>query len=333
MDMAVARYWVKEGDKVRCGLCPHSCLIAVGRRGICGVRENVQGTLEALTYGMVSSMHLDPMEKKPLYHFKPGQTVLSFGSVGCNMGCQHCQNFSISQTGPETYALRPLQPEEIPLLVKNHNCRSVAWTYNEPTIWHEFVTDASRLCKQQGMSVVFVSNGYIQEAPLRDLEGVVDAMNIDVKAFHDDFYKGICKAKFAPVVRTVEVAHEIGIHVELTYLIIPGKNDDAQELKRFCEWAQGIDPEIPVHFSRFHPDYKMTDVPATPMKTMEMAHRSAQEAGLKFIYLGNMRSSAEDTTCPDCGSTVIRRSYYDVEMVEYDNGRCRRCGRSLGIVP
>ena len=331
--MKEAKYWHVKGDVVRCELCPHRCLIPRAKSGICGVRQNVQGKLMALTYGMVSSMHVDPMEKKPFYHFKPGQTVLSFGSVGCNLGCLHCQNYSISQAAPNSPFLNRIEPEDVPRMVREAGCNGVSWTYNEPTMWIEFASDASKLCKKEGMFTNFVSNGYIQEAPLCELKGVIDAMNIDVKGFTDDFYKKVCKARLQPVLDTVRVAAELGMHVELTYLVIPTKNDGEDEIGRFCRWVAEIDDEMPVHFSRFHPDYKMMDLPTTPSKTMETAHRLAKESGLKFVYVGNMRSDAESTFCPDCGSLVIRRSWFDVEMVNYHHGRCGKCGRDLHMVP
>jgi len=326
-----ARYWVAEGGKVRCQLCPHHCLIAPGSVGICGVRRNDDGHLAALTYGVVSSLHVDPMEKKPFYHMRPGEGVLSFGSLGCNLGCMHCQNYSISQARPGKDRSDAMRPEEVPAMVRRSGCRGVAWTYNEPTMWHEFASDASRLCKKDGLFSVFVSNGYIEEQPLRDLKGLVDGINIDVKGFNEDFYHKICKAKLAPVLRAVEVAHEIGMHVELTYLIIPGHNDRKEEIEAFCRWVSGVDKEMPVHFSRFHPDYKMMDVPVTPTATMEMAHLAAKEAGLSFVYLGNMRSGAEDTVCPKCGNVAIKRAYFDVVRTDLKDGKCAKCGRDLNI--
>ncbi|OPY31242.1 MAG: pyruvate formate lyase-activating enzyme 1 [Methanomassiliicoccales archaeon PtaU1.Bin124] len=327
-----ARYWKEEAGKVRCGLCPHHCLISDGAVGICGVRRNDSGKLTALSYGLVSSVHVDPMEKKPFYHMHPGEGVLSFGSLGCNLGCMHCQNYSISQARPGRDDTNRIAPEEVPSMVRRSACRGVAWTYNEPTMWHEFAADASKACKKEGMFSVFVSNGYIEETPLRDLKGLVDGMNIDVKGFTEDFYHKICKAKLAPVLNAVQVAHDIGMHVELTYLIIPGHNDDRGEIDRFCRWAAGVDAEMPVHFSRFHPDYKMMDVPMTPAKTMEMAHEVAKAAGLSFVYLGNMRSGAEDTICPQCGNVAIKRAYFDVVKMSLNGGRCGKCGRDLNII-
>lgn len=320
-----------EGGKVRCQLCPHHCLIAPGSAGICGVRQNDNGRLTALTYGVVSALHVDPMEKKPFYHMRPGEGVLSFGSLGCNLGCMHCQNYSISQARPGKGRTDAMSPDEVPGMVRRSGCRGVAWTYNEPTMWHEFATDASRLCKKDGLFSVFVSNGYIEEGPLRDLKGLVDGINIDVKGFTEDFYHKTCKAKLAPVLRAVEVAHGIGMHVELTYLIIPGHNDGREEVKAFCEWVIGVDKEMPVHFSRFHPDYKMMDVPVTPTATMEMANLVAKDAGLSFVYIGNMRSGAEDTVCPQCGSVAIKRAYFDVVRMDLKDGKCAKCGRDLNI--
>jgi pyruvate formate lyase activating enzyme len=195
------------------------------------------------------------------------------------------------------------------------------------------VREASRLCKKEGFFTIFVSNGYIEERPLRDLKGLVDATNIDVKGFTEEFYKKVCKASLAPVLRSVEVALEIGLHVELTYLIIPGKNDSKDEIGRFCQWVAQQNAEVPVHFSRFHPDYKMMDAPPTPMATMDMAYQEAKANGLMFVYLGNVRSDKEDTVCPNCGAISIRRSLYDISLVHYENGKCSKCGRELNIVP
>lgn len=331
-DMHEAEFWKQEGDDARCELCPHRCLISKDRSGICDIRKNISGRLMAMTYGKVSSMSLDPMEKKPFYHFKPGKSVLSFGSVGCNLGCQHCQNFSISQAGPDSFLLRDVPPEDVPKLVRSSGSNGISWTYNEPTMWIEFVIDSGRLCKKQGMFTTFVSNGYMNEGPMRQLKGIVDAMNIDVKGFTEEFYKKICKAKLAPVLDSVKVAKELGIHVELTYLIIPGKNDSKDELERFCEWSVAVDKDMPVHFSRFHPDYKMMDVPPTPTSTMERACAIAKEKGIRFAYVGNMRSDSENTYCPECGTLVIRRSGFAMTFISVKEGRCGKCGSTLALV-
>jgi pyruvate formate lyase activating enzyme len=333
-DLKEASFWEKEGEALRCRLCPHSCLIKEGKRGICRVRGNQGGRLYALSYGKVSSIHLDPMEKKPLFHFKPGQPVLSFGGVSCNLRCQHCQNYTIAQVGPEEIPLRTVPPEQVPKMCREQRSAGVAWTYNEPTIWHEYVTDASRLCKQEGLFTVSVTNGFIQEEPLRSLRGVIDAMNIDVKGFTESFYREVCKGQLAPVLRACEVAKEIGVHVELTYLVIPTKNDHPQEIEEFCQWVKDrMGRETPVHFSRFHPDYKMDGLPFTPRSTMEMSLRTARSKGLDYVYVGNMPSEkGENTYCPGCGSLLVRRSGFQTELIGLKGENCAQCGRQADLV-
>lgn len=329
-----ASFWEVEGKAIRCQLCPHSCLIPVGRTGICRVRTNKGGRLYAMSYAKVSSIHLDPMEKKPLFHFKPGQPVLSFGGASCNLRCQHCQNFTIAQVGLGDLPLRTVPPREVPALCRANASEGVAWTYNEPTIWYEYVMDASRQCKEEGLFTVSVSNGYIQEGPLRQLKGVIDAMNIDVKGFTETFYETICNGQLAPVLGSCETAKEMGVHVELTYLIIPTKNDKPNEIEDFCQWVRdrmGVD--TPVHFSRFHPDYKMEGIPSTPRSTIETAHAIAVSKGLEYVFIGNMPSEkGENTYCPDCGQVLVRRSGYSVEVTNVVGGKCARCGRGADIV-
>jgi pyruvate formate lyase activating enzyme len=329
-----ARFWDTAEGKVACHLCPHECRINDGKTGICGVRKNMEGELIALSYGRASSLNVDPIEKKPLFHFHPGKEVLSFGSVGCNLGCLHCQNFSISQAKIADVHLRDLTPEEVPELCRKSTCEGVAWTYNEPTMWHEFVYDASKLSKAKGLFTVFVTNGFINEEPLKKLAEVIDAANIDVKGFRDEFYRKICKARLQPVLDSVELAHDLGVHVELTYLIITGRNDSKEEIDDFVNWVAGIDVRMPVHFSRFHPDYLLNDVPSTPIKTMEMARDEAANAGLDFVYLGNMASTdGENTKCPKCGSLAVRRlGFYTEKLAVTDDGHCSKCGEPLNMI-
>lgn len=330
-----ARFWKPGADgAVDCGLCPHHCHIADGRRGICGVRENDAGRLYSLIYGRVSSMHVDPMEKKPLFHYRPGEAVLSMGSVGCNFRCLHCQNFTISQAAPSDGYLESFTPNDIARLAKENGCRTVAFTYNEPTIWHEFTFDTARDLKGQGIASVYVSNGFIEEAPLREIAPYLDAMNIDVKGFTDQFYKKVCKAPLQPVLRATKLAVELGVHMELTYLIIPGKNDDPGEMRAFCQWvAKELRPEVPVHFTRFHPDYMMTDVPPTPVRTMELAQRIGKEEGLEFIYLGNLGTAeGESTRCPKCSTLLVRRYGYSVDRSALTGPSCPKCGTALNMV-
>ena len=329
-----ARFWRTEGEWAACYLCPHHCKIAEGNVGICGVRQNVDGKLFSLIYGKASSVHVDPMEKKPLFHFKPGQPILSLGSVGCNLRCQHCQNYSISQAKVRDHDLSRLTPEEVSHMALANMCHAVAFTYNEPTIWHEFAFDACQAAKEHDISTVYVTNGFMEEAPLRELAPFLDAMNIDVKGFKEGFYHEVCKARLEPVLRTSKLARELGVHVELTYLVIPKKNDSEEEMREFCKWVSSeLSPNVPVHFTRFHPDYMMNDVPATPLKTMRLAHRIATEEGLMFPYLGNIGGEeGENTHCPKCKTLIIRRLGFAVEVLALREGKCANCGQDLNIV-
>lgn len=329
-----AQFYVREGDRVRCHLCPHSCLIAEGKRGLCGVRENQGGRLISLIYGLASSIHPDPIEKKPLFHFLPGSTSISFGSIGCNLFCLHCQNYSISRARFGEFDLTPITPDDVVKYARSTGSRSVSWTYNEPTIWHEFTKAASKVAHEAGLKTNYVTNGYIQEEPLRDLKGVIDAMNIDVKAFREKFYKDICGGKLAPVLRACELAVELGIHVELTYLIIPKHNDSQEEFEEFSKWVlDSLGQDIPVHFSAFHPDYRLTSVPRTPDSTMTRAYEAAKKAGLEFVYLGNIYAGEfDDTFCPRCGARVIERDGFWVRSTELKGDKCGRCGASLNLV-
>lgn len=329
-----AEFYTREGDKVRCLLCPHSCLIADGRRGLCGVRENQGGRLVSLIYGLASSIHPDPIEKKPLFHFLPGTTAISFGSIGCNLFCRHCQNYTISKARFGEFELTPITPEDVVRYARRADARSVSWTYNEPTIWHEFTKVASKAAHAAGLRTNYVTNGYIQEEPLRDLKGVIDAMNIDVKAFRESFYKEICGGRLAPVLQSCELALELGMHIELTYLIIPTHNDSQDEFEGFSKWVvDRLGANVPVHFSAFHPDYKLTSVPRTPNSTMIRAYDTARKAGLEFVYLGNIYAGEyDDTFCPRCGALVIERDGFWVKSMDLKGDRCGRCGADLNLV-
>jgi len=329
-----ASFWTREGDKVRCSLCPHGCAIADGKRGICGVRESRGGKLYSLIYGKASSIHPDPIEKKPLYHFMPGTTAISFGSIGCNLSCMHCQNWSISRARYGQIELTNLTPKDVVRHAQDSGAKSVSWTYNEPTIWHEFTTVASKAAHAAGLRTNYVTNGFINEEPLRELRGVIDAMNIDVKAFSEGFYKRICGGKLAPVLHASEVAHEIGIHVELTYLVIPEHNDSEPEISEFCGWVtKSLARDVPVHFSAFHPDYRLTNVARTSEKTLSKAYDLAKKAGLEFVYLGNIwAGDKDDTCCPACGTKVIDREGFSVRSMNLKGTRCGSCGASLNLV-
>jgi pyruvate formate lyase activating enzyme len=290
--------------------------------------------LYSLIYGSASSLAADPIEKKPLYHFYPGTYAFSMGTVGCNFKCSHCQNYSISTADPDSYYLREITPEDVVKIAKEYGCQGVSYTYNEPTIWHEFCLDSAKLVKKAGLYTCYVTNGYITEEPLRELSSCLDAMNIDVKAFTDDFYRKICKAHLEPVLKTCELAKDLNIHIELTYLVIPGYNDSLDEIKAFCKWVvEKLDNNIPVHFSRFHPDHNMIKVPITPMETLQKIYHTAKETGILYTYLGNViHGNYENTSCPKCGNFCIKRIGYSIITDGFKDGKCTRCGYALPII-
>jgi pyruvate formate lyase activating enzyme len=330
-----AKFWEKLTDKkVQCRLCPHNCKINDGKTGICNVRKNERGKLYTLIYGSCSSMAADPIEKKPLYHFYPGTTAFSLGTVGCNFKCEHCQNYTIATATPDQLFIKDVMPEEAVSLAKRHGCRGIAWTYNEPTIWHEYSYDSMVLTKKHGLYTVYVTNGYINEEPLKELSRYLDAMNIDVKAFTEDFYKRICKAKLEPVLQTCELAKELGIHIELTYLVIPGYNDSIDEIKKFCSWVvEKLGEDTPVHFSRFHPDNRMLDISMTPMHTLQKIFDVARESGILYPYLGNVpHGDYENTYCPNCGNLCIERHGYSIDVSGLKDGKCLKCNYSISVL-
>jgi pyruvate formate lyase activating enzyme len=327
----IAKFWVrKDNSTVQCQLCAHHCTIPDGRRGVCGVRENRGGELHTLIYGLYSSVAVDPIEKKPLYHFYPGSNILSYGTVGCNFRCLHCQNYTISQAKPEDAYLESTTPQDVLLLAKRYGLNSVAWTYNEPTIWYEFTYDTSKLLHEHGINTVYVTNGYIASEPLKELAPYLDAMNIDVKGFTEKFYREVVHAKLEPVLKTCELAYTLGIHIELTYLIIPGYNDSVEEIKNFVHWVnEKLSQSVPVHFTRFHPDYKLRDVPPTPLSTLRSAHEIATAGGLYNVYIGNVWGEPDITYCPKCGKPLVEREGFSVLYNKIREGKCFNCGEKI----
>jgi pyruvate formate lyase activating enzyme len=323
-----------ENSKVQCNLCSHNCRITEGDTGVCGVRQNKEGKLYSLIYGLCSSMAVDPIEKKPLYHFHPGSSVFSIGAVGCNFSCLHCQNYDISTAKPDFSYSREITSEDVIKHAKEQDCGGIAFTYNEPSIWYEFTLDCAKLAKKQGLYTVYVTNGYISKEPLKQISCVLDAMNIDVKGFTEEFYRKVCNARLQPVLDTCVLAKELGIHIELTYLVIPGYNDSSEEVEKFCLWVvEKLGGNIPVHFSRFHPDHNMLNVSRTPMDTLINVFNIAKKTGLSFVYLGNVASGEyEDTVCPKCGSICIKRVGFSVNLNKLDRGKCKSCGQDLSII-
>ncbi|WP_461866962.1 AmmeMemoRadiSam system radical SAM enzyme [Thermococcus sp.] len=335
--MKEAMYWERVKDStVRCRLCPLNCIISEGKRGSCRIRKNIRGKLYTLNYGLVSSIASDPVEKKPLFHFWPGSCALSIGTVGCNMHCKHCQNWEISQADEKFPYLQKATPESIVAIAKRYGCESIAYTYNEPTIWYEFVLDTAKLAREKGINNILVTNGYINEEPFRKLAPYIDAMNIDIKAFDDKFYMKIAGVPGGePSRKIAEIAKkEFGIHVELTYLIIPTLNDRDEEFRTFARWVVGeLGDDTPVHFSRFFPHYKLVSLPPTPMETVERAYRIAKEEGLKFVYIGNAPGHyGENTYCPRCGKPLIVRWGFEIEEYHIKDGRCEYCGEPIPVV-
>ena len=330
-----AKFWkVLPDNKVQCNLCSHKCIISAGRTGICGVRKNEGGKLYTLIYGSCSSMAADPIEKKPLYHFHPATNVFSLGTIGCNFKCLHCQNYSISTADPDFSYMREITPEDSIKLAKEYSCQGISYTYNEPTIWYEFTYDSVKLAKKAGLYTCYVTNGYILEEPLKEISPFLDAMNIDVKAFTDNFYKEVCKAKLEPVLKTCKLAKKLGIHVELTYLVIPYHNDSLDEVKSFLSWViEKLGNDTPIHFSRFHPDHKMMDIPRTPMEKMLKIYDVAKKSGILYPYLGNViHDNYENTYCPKCGNKCVSRSGFSVDLKQCDEGKCAKCGKKIPIV-
>ncbi|MCQ1537791.1 AmmeMemoRadiSam system radical SAM enzyme [Methanocalculus taiwanensis] len=332
--MIEARMWKKEDDAIRCGLCPHGCLIRERGQGICGVRGNRDGRLYALTYGKVVSAALDPIEKKPLFHFLPGTTTYSLGGIGCTFRCRHCQNWEISQAKIDELPLREIQPEEGVAQAERSGAASITWTYNEPTIWHEYALDMGRIGRKRNLKTIYVTNGYITEEALNELSPMLSAFRVDIKAFNDEFYKQICGGRLQPVLDATIRAHELGMHIETVTLVIPGLNDDPAEIDTMIRWViEHLGPETPMHFTRYHPDYQMNDPPATPLATLERIYSRAQELGLKYPYLGNIPGSPyEDTRCPSCGAELIRRRGFSADNVGLDGDRCGRCGERIPLI-
>jgi pyruvate formate lyase activating enzyme len=313
-----------EGLKVRCRLCPHFCGIADGARGKCRVRENVRGKLVALSYGRTVTLSVDPIEKKPLFHFLPGSVILSIGPNACTLTCDNCQNWHISQEQVET---RRIDPEELVRLAPQGGSIGVAFTYTEPLLWFEYLKDVTPLLRAKGLKSVVVTNGFLNEEPAKELAPLIDAFNVDLKAIRDDFYKKTCGGRVEPVKRFIEIAAPVS-HVEVTNLVIPGLNDSREDFENLSVWLGGVSPDIPLHFSRFFPQYRMDDRPPTPPETLEMAHEIATRH-LRYVYIGNIFiEGTEDTKCPKCHAVVVRRTGYKAE-VRGAGGRCPKCGTQV----
>ena len=324
-----------EEGRVECFLCAHHCVIAPTKFGVCSVRQNREGKLVTHVYGEVIAAHIDPIEKKPLYHFLPGTTSFSIATIGCNFRCPFCQNWQISQAGKKDKGLgggQALSPPEIVEAARKRGCRSISYTYTEPTIFFEFAYDTAKLAREAGLANVFVTNGYMTAEALQTIQPYLDAANVDLKAFQDETYKKACGARLGPVLESIRLMHELHIWIEVTTLVVPGMNDGDEELGAIARFIASVSPEIPWHISRFHPDYKYTQTPATPVERLRKTAALAREAGLKFIYIGNVWGESEATHCPRCGKVLIRRSGFAVEENRIKAGKCYSCGSSIAGV-
>jgi pyruvate formate lyase activating enzyme len=357
MKVETAFYEKLENGMVKCKICSHYCLIKPGNRGFCSTRINEDGTLYSLIYGgMISKGSVDPIEKKPLYHFLPRAKAYSIASVGCSMKCEHCQNWDISRANVNSsgkvasvnepisdvfgrssgsFILTEMKPEQIAELIIRSKCETLAYTYNEPTIWFEFIRDLTAIIKPKGVKSILVTNGYSSMETNQEYVKFIDAANIDLKAFSQSFYREVCKVPdFNHVLNTIKFFHENGVHIELTNLIIPNKNDSLEELAQMCEWiVENVGEYVPLHFSAYHPSYKMKE-PRTTVDILMKAYDIAQSKGIKYIFLGNvMAEKGSDSICPNCKSVLVKRSGYYTEIGTLNKeGKCAKCDFDTKII-
>ncbi len=322
-----------DGQKVRCNLCGHRCVIKAGKYGVCRVRQNVEGVLKSLSYDAVVALNVDPIEKKPLFHFLPGTQSVSVAAAGCNFQCEFCQNWQISQS-PRTGKLiegRAVSPKQIVTAARNYDCASISYTYTEPTVFFELAYDTSKIAHESGIKNCFVSNGYLTPLAVKTIAPYLDAINVDLKAFRDETYRRVMKARLQPVLDCLRALVEAGIWVEVTTLVVPRMNDSSEELRDIAEFiARELGPHVPWHVSRFHPDYKVDDVGPTPLEKLQEACSIGKEAGLKYIYCGNVSGQVDESTyCSNCGNVVIERTGFAVRKINLDDGRCGHCGEAI----
>ena len=326
--MNFSEFYHKEGDRIVCTLCRHYCKLSDGQVGVCGVNANEGGRLRNLVYGKVAALNIDPIEKKPLYHFLPATTALSLGTVGCNFQCPFCQNWQISQSNAIEDS-QEVTPEQVVEAAVREGCRTIAYTYNEPTIFYPFARDVAMLAHAAGLKNVFVSNGMESPEVLADMEGLIDGFNIDLKSFDPSYYKKTLKGSLEGVLDTLKRLKAANIWVEVTTLIVPGDNDSDEELEQIARFiAEELDPYTPWHISAFHPDYKVQDRGATPAETLRRAEAIGKQAGLAYIYMGNVLEDG-NTYCPDCHARVIARSGFYVVENRLVDGHCPECGRAI----
>ena len=331
-DRVEAQYYRREGEAFVCELCQQKCFIRDGEFGLCGTRRADSDILVSNNYGKISSLSVDPIERVNLYHYKPHSKCFTVGSVGCNMNCRYCKNYSFAKLTIGKKRATFKSPEDIVQMCKDEDVDTIAFTYNEPMVWFEYIMDIAKIAPE--LNIVLQTNGWVNDGPLKELCSVVDAMSIDIKAFDRALCKEICDGELKDVMINTHTVIEKGVHVELNYLVIPGINDSDEMITAFCKWVnKELSEDIPVHFSRFQPDYEMRDVPMTPVDSLLHCRDIGMECGLNFVYVGNtLLDDADDTICPKCGEVAIKRLGYSANIVAMDGGKCARCGCSLNII-
>ncbi len=330
--MKEALFYKKLKNKiVQCQLCPHFCTLKEGERGKCRVRENQKGKLYSLVYGKLCSLAFDPIEKKPLYHFLPGQLSLSIATVGCNLNCQHCQNWEISQANVEDIPNQQFSPEEIVKEAKKDKVKIISYTYTEPTIFYEYMLDIAKLAKKAGIKNMIVSNGFINPEPLRELCKYLDAANIDLKSIDEEFYKKVCEGRVKPVLDSLKILKKEKIWIELTNLLIPTLNDKEKDTKKLVKWVKNnLSVNVPIHFTAFYPCYKLLDLPRTSVETLKMARKLAMKEGMKHVYTGNIQDDEGDSTfCPKCKKILIKRRLFSITENNLNRGKCPSCNHKI----
>jgi len=328
--MKQALFYKKEGDSVKCELCPHNCIINQNKKGICGVRKNIKGKLYSLVYGKPCAMNVDAIEKKPLYHFLPNSKVYSIGTVGCNLTCDFCQNYKISRAKPENHEFQEVKPEQIIKLAIDNNCKSIAYTYTDPTIFIEYVLETAKIAKKKNIKNIIVSNGFINEKPLLELCKYIDAANIDLKSFNDNFYKKHCGAFLSPVLDSLKILKEKKIWIEITNLVIPGLNDNPKDFEKMCKWiSTELGKHTPLHLSRFYPYHKLDHIQSTSIQVLKKLSKIAKDH-LDYVYIGNILTDKDaNTYCSHCQALSIEREGFEILKNNLKGGRCKDCKKVI----
>jgi len=330
-----ARFYRKlDEDKIQCELCPHSCAVAHGKRGLCRVRENREGVLYTLVYARVCALHIDPIEKKPIFHYLPGTTALSLGTAGCNVHCQFCQNWEISQSNPEQISAEYLPPESIGAAALRYGCPTIAYTYSEPVIYSEYLMDVADAGHEAGVRSIVVSNGYMGREALRAAYGKMDAVKIDLKAFSESYYKSVVGGQLKPVLESLVTLREMDKWIEIVYLVVPTLNDSEAEVRGLAQWVKAnLGADVPLHFTQFHPAYRMPETPITPVATLERSKAIADAEGLHYVYIGNVPGHlAQNTYCPSCNKLIVERVGFTAGQVRIEKGCCGYCQHPIAGV-